>query len=355
MLSLLTGDMADYLGKGEQVAMLTDRVAANTDQPQLFGSQVGCADGEPVPRPDLARPGQVDQLRVEVGLEPLKNYLARFDQHCADLAQVPIDAGCQPLHGANELFEPNAAVLVGELHGTVESPAFVATLACTALSYGYDVTVGLEIPDDETTAIEAFLASDGGTEARRELLAQPFWNSEFADGRQSTAMLNLLDKLRQHTVDGAALDVVLLDATAVPDRDVAMADRLLAAIEATPDGFTIALTGNLHNRAVRGVSFDPDYEPMGYLVKHALADHQSVRTLDVRYSGGAAWNCTQQDACRPHTVDSNVSADTDLTEAVAFVELFTVPNNDGFDGTYFVGDLSPAAPAVDAEDVLDPP
>jgi len=32
-----------------------------------------------------------------------------------------------------------------------------------------------------------------------------------------------------------------------------------------------------------------------------------------------------------------------------------VPDDNGFDGAYFVGDLSAAAPAIDATALLDPP
>lgn len=39
------------------------------------------------------------------------------------------------------------STLVGELHGTNESPAFVAALACHILTSGHTLTMALEIPD----------------------------------------------------------------------------------------------------------------------------------------------------------------------------------------------------------------
>ncbi len=98
VLTLLTNGQ-NNMATREGVALLTDRVAANTNRPQKYGSQTGCMDGQPVPRPDLAEPEQVDQLRSQVGLEPLETYLARFEQHCADLERLPIEAGCQPVMG----------------------------------------------------------------------------------------------------------------------------------------------------------------------------------------------------------------------------------------------------------------
>jgi hypothetical protein len=249
------------------------------------------------------------------------------------------DAGCDPIAGVSGLFEPNTAILVGELHGTVESPAFVDALTCTALSNGYSVVVGLEIPDDETAGVQQFLASDGGAEATAQVLAGRFWSSEFADGRQSTAMFELLDALRRRVDDGAAVDVVLLDASGVTDRDAAMADHLVDAFDARPDGVAITLTGNFHNRRTRR----DDYEPMGYLVARTLGDG-AVRALDVSYTGGAAWTCSQDQTCGPRSFDGNADSSEHQDGSFA-VELFTRPTTDGFDGVYFVGELTPSAPA----------
>lgn len=213
--------------------------------------------------------------------------MKRFHQHCTDQARIPVEAGCPSVPGATLLLVPGGVILVGELHGTSESPAFVDALTCVALSFELELTIGLEIPDEEANAIGAFLASDGGPGARNEMLSGSFWSSKVADGRQSAAMLKLLDSLRRHIAQGAALDVVLLDSAGVADRDVAMADQLLAAVAASPDRVAIVLTGNVHNRGVLGVSFDPGYEPMGYLVKQAL-DERSVLALDVRHTGGTS-------------------------------------------------------------------
>jgi hypothetical protein len=346
MLSLLTDEVEDYAGKAEQVALLTDRVATNTGQLQLYGSQIECTDATPIPRPELQRPNEVDALRAAAGLEPLDVYLARFDQHCADLAQLPIEAGCAGVDGVDGLFQPNTAILIGELHGTEQSPQFVDAITCTAASYGYELVVGLEIPTDESAAIDRFLASDGDSKAIADLLAGPFWSSPFPDGRQSNAMLDLLDSIRHRRQQGATIDVVPLDAAATTDRDRWMAEHLAEALENTPEGIAIALTGNIHNRRVRGIDFDPNYEPMGYLVTERLGD-SSVVALDVRYTGGAAWLCAQDQTCGPHTFDGNSPS---APESGTFnVEFYDQLSTDGFDGTYGVGELAPSAPATTSD------
>lgn len=346
VLSLLTDEIDDYPGKAEQVALLTDRIATNTGELQLYGSQVGCTGATPVPRPELERPNEVEALRAAAGLEPLDIYLARFEQHCADLAQLPIEAGCPGVDGVGGLFQPNTAILIGELHGTEQSPQFVDAMTCTAASYGYEIVVGLEIPDDESAIVDQFLASHGGSEATTKLLTSSFWSSPFPDGRQSNAMLDLLDSIRLRRQQGATITVVPLDAAATTDRDRAMAEHLTEALNDTPEGIATALIGNVHNRRVRGTDFDPDYEPMGYLLTRALGE-DAVVALDVRYTGGAAWACAQDQTCGPRTFVGNTSSAP--ASGTFNVELHNRLSSDGFDGTYDVGELSPSTPAATSD------
>src|SRR6185503_3198583 len=74
----------------------------------------------------------------------------------------------------------------GEMHGTVESPAFVGDVACAVAQAGHHVQVGLEIWNTEQLAIERFLE----TGDRNRLLSGPFCAQH--DGRSSTAMVELL-------------------------------------------------------------------------------------------------------------------------------------------------------------------
>jgi hypothetical protein len=347
-LSLLS-EIADYPGKGEHVALLTDRVSANTGEPQVYGSQIGCYGVQPIPDPDLGDPDRVDEFRAEAGLEPLADYLAHADQNCVDLTQIPIDADCRQITGATLLLKPNPVILVGEIHGTNESPAFVGALTCIALSYGLQVTVGLEIPARELDTVEVFLRSDGGVVARRQLLESSFWASDHSDGRQSTAMADLLNDLREHIGRGADLEVLLLDASPAPDRDAAMARRLLDRINSTPEGVLIALTGNVHSSTALGTSFDSDHEPMGYLLRQSHANG-TVIAIDVRHAGGTAWVCLGDGDCGPTEFPASTTDPEQLdVNVVATVDTFPQPNADGFHGTYYVGELSPAEPAAEGE------
>ena len=344
-LTLMT-DGADYPGKGEHLALLTDRVATNTGQPQVYGSQIGCYGDQPIPNPDVEQPDRVDELRADVGLEPLADYLSHLDGHCQNQAQIPADAGCRSITGATLLLGPNPVILVGHVPGTNEGPAFVEALTCIVLSYGLEATVGLQIPNSESDGVDSFLLSDGEARARDELLTGPFWASEVPDGRQSAAMFELLEALRRHIDRGAQIDVVLLDGTPAINRDATMASRLLDAIEDSSDRVAIVLTGNVHSSVALGADLDPSHEPMGYLIEQAAVD-RTVVAIDMRYSNGSAWVC-RDGGCGPVALAGNATNSPQLGDAVAIVDLVAGPAAHGFHGTYYVGDLSPAEPATEA-------
>lgn len=63
---------------GQEVAMLTDRVAKAQGQPQVYGTQAGTRDGAIVFYPIDDSAG-VDQRRQEMGLPPLATYRAMLD------------------------------------------------------------------------------------------------------------------------------------------------------------------------------------------------------------------------------------------------------------------------------------
>jgi len=130
--------------------------------------------------------------------------------------------------GSEALTAP--LVLVGEIHGSAEIPAAFGNLVCHALRRRprETVLVGLEIFSSAQSAIDAFLASDGGGPARAALLEHDFWRREYQDGRSSGAMLALLDALRGYGAGGGTLAVRALDPPrfdSANDRDAAMAKK----------------------------------------------------------------------------------------------------------------------------------
>ena len=124
------------------------------------------------------------------------------------LAETP---PCRPIGGLDKVLEPGKILLLGEMHGTAESPAFVADLACHAAKAGRPVTVALEINRAESPRVEAYLASKGLPEDRAALVQGSFWSNQPRDGRSSEAMAGLLDSLRKLRQQGAPVKVEIID------------------------------------------------------------------------------------------------------------------------------------------------
>lgn len=186
------------------------------------------------------------------------------------------------------VIEPGM-VLIGDLHGTREIPAFVGDLVATVVRQR-PVVLGLEIPLDETPSFDGFLASDGGPAARDRLLADPWWQAPFQDGRRSVAMAELVEALRARKAAGANLTVDRIDgcsAAGAENRDRGMADRVIELRKAHPDAVIIVYAGNLHTMR-KGVAGRPDYP---WMAKQLAAAGVAFVSLNPHYEDGSAWVC----------------------------------------------------------------
>lgn len=230
-----------------------------------------------------------------------------------------------------EAMPVRALVLVGEVHGTVETPALVGELACAASTDGTAVTVALEISTREQARLDAYLASACTPDARAALLAGPFWTRSTQDGRSSTAMLALLERLRRLHADGRRIAVIAVDEERAGTRDVDMAEHITRAVH--PGGRVIALLGNVHASQRLGRPNLPDYVPAGYLLR-ALAP------LGVRVGarGGEAWVCAP--TCGVLAVGDQRVGDGPIGYATADRA------RSGYDGSYTVPVYTASLPAV---------
>ncbi len=78
---------------------------------------------------------------------------------------------CAPIDGMEPLLKPGRILLLGELHGTQESPAFVLDVACHAAHSDLPLIVGLELRSNLQSGVDAFLDSKGSEEDRSALLS----------------------------------------------------------------------------------------------------------------------------------------------------------------------------------------
>lgn len=91
-LELMREAVEDDQADASELAYLEDRVAANSGEPQTYGTQIGCVDGQ-AQVGELADPERVDELRAEVGLVPLDDYLAELEPSCAAEAEAAESGG----------------------------------------------------------------------------------------------------------------------------------------------------------------------------------------------------------------------------------------------------------------------
>src|SRR5579864_4290253 len=101
------------------------------------------------------------------------------------LSPASSGAACAGVPGLEPLLRGKDLLLLGEMHGTAESPAFADCAVHRALDAGRSVTAAIEVPLEEEPAVQGFLASAGSAADRDALLAGAFWQAAFQDGRRS--------------------------------------------------------------------------------------------------------------------------------------------------------------------------
>lgn len=198
---------------------------------------------------------------------------------------------CRPIDGAQALIDDKAIhwIVVGEVHGTVESPDAFADLVCLAGKSNRRVVVALERLTSEQPDIDTYLQSDGAPTARVALTSGMNWHNETQDGRNSEAYANMLERLRRmsqaHQFERLVtfMPTGRLDSAAY-EKEMA---RIVRTAASTPDTLVLVLVGNTHAR-IKEVSFGgTTYMPLAGLLPRA-----ETRTLYVAANGaGQAWNC----------------------------------------------------------------
>lgn len=253
-------------------------------------------------------------------------------------------------------FEQHAAhapgLVVSDMHGTVESPAFLKDVVCSLLHSDHPVLLALEYPAAEQSFLDGFLRARHADTARSALLASPFWRRPTQDGRTSQAMLWLLQWVWEQHARGAPIRLLAFDslpepkeaagsAAAYDARDAAMAVTVRQGLTTlSPREVPVIFTGNVHARKTQGLPFSgappdaKDAQPLGYRLKDRGFVH-----LGIRYSGGSIWICLQdhcgvQQGTSPGPVPSAFSIE---------------PSGDpAYDAIYVVGPLTASPPAVPA-------
>lgn len=262
-----------------------------------------------------------------------------------------------PIRGSEELLKAPATILVGEMHGTWESPLLVASLVRSALSKEAPTILCIELESSEQESLDQFMQSNGGVNAVATLLKSPHWS--ITDGRASTGMFAMIELMRRLIKQGNDVRLIAIDLD-IPKillknfdpkdidpklieeyqrlsekRDQVLAENVVAAWNNFPMSHVFVLTGNIHTKFTKGLPWDGGYKPMGWYI---LEQIPSALCLDFQCSGGRAWQATDH-GVGPTRLDGIKRGDS------PFVELFDNPKG-GYHGLLYVGNATVAEPKV---------
>ncbi len=192
---------------------------------------------------------------------------------------------CGTVANAADVLKPRARIIVGEIHGTNETPRAVADLVCLASKAG-PVRLGLEFSPEEQGALDTFLTS-AGSQTDQQALFNGKWLATMQDGTHSVAMLALIESVRQLRQAGADVGIFAFSNSKqqTQERDDAMADNLSAAFNRTPNAIFVVLTGNTH--AQRRPDEPKEVVMAGRMIERGIV----LVALDSHYGVGTTWAC----------------------------------------------------------------
>lgn len=148
-------------------------------------------------------------------------------------------------------------LVIGEIHGTKQTPAFVAQLVRDA-SRNRPVRLGIEFIHDLQAPIQKFLRSKGTPADHDALFKIGYWSDK--DGRTSVAMQHMVETLRRLRAEGRDVDIftmkpnwpgqAVINKAGGVERFVnhGMADAVRRHMTSSkPDTLVIAYMGNAHS------------------------------------------------------------------------------------------------------------
>lgn len=245
------------------------------------------------------------------------------------------------------VYDRESVLVIGELHGTEETPALAAAMA-QRLAGDASVVLALEVPRQEQQSIDAFLDSQGNPEARAKLLSGEFWRVDAAssDGRRSRAMVALLETVRAARQSGLALSVATLDDMAFHakggERRQGMAKRIVELAENPAYEHVVALVGNYHARLAppsAPVTADGEALEDPPVPTAALITDVPLISVNVTACSGSFWSCRAPGSCGP------IELPGQCPEGHKVQVMEIEPNDSGYHVVVVLGQLTPSPPA----------
>src|SRR5690606_25874122 len=187
----------------------------------------------PTVRRDRPAPGRVP-MRSGIALARLLLLVS-----CSRAPHV-VTSVCPPVEGVEQVLS-GTGVFIGDMHGSNQSPAFLAALACHAMKQGRPVIAAMEYDAQDQPVLDRFLRTRDAVEAMEFLTRTRHWTGN-SDGRASVAMANALRAMHGYRHAGGALRLVAYDFWGADgqDRDRRSAEYLdQIRIDASPGTFWI--------------------------------------------------------------------------------------------------------------------
>lgn len=206
-------------------------------------------------------------------------------------------AACILIHANTRL------IIVGELHGTNETPALVGEIVDSVAKQHRSVLVGLEMPKADEVVVRKFVDSNGSAHQLALLKKLDFW--KFPDGRATFATLSLIESIRQLRSSGYDVGYFAMEPNYPSKADMnnrfkedGMAESIKTAISNSKrNSLIIALMGNYHSC----VGWDDSKSSVfGLSVTDMVAGYKPL-VVDVLGVRETAWNC-EDGVCGIHSV-----------------------------------------------------
>ena len=236
------------------------------------------------------------------------------------------------IHG---IWGRHRMLIVGETHGTNESPLVVSELLHIA-ARSTRVVIGLEFPREDCGHIAEYMRVATSPLDTSVASAGKFWHRKNQDGRSSSAMLRLITEVKKSRDLGMPIDLECFDSYASQpgiSNDEAMAqaiERILAEQRYAGAKF-LFLTGNYHGRYSSGDS----PQSMATLLRGSDPFTLLIRSVNP----GTSWNCVDQ-VCASHDFAPQRYLDVPTPSLL----LHGDPERTGFDGTLIIGQFSASPP-----------
>lgn len=234
-----------------------------------------------------------------------------------------------------DIWSQRRLLLIGETHGTNESPLVVSELFREAAQSSH-VVLGLEFPKEDCIYITDYLRT---TDLPLDITIASkgkFWHRKNQDGRSSSAMLKLINDVKASRDSGMRVDLECFDSYtlepgASSDESMARSIKRILADDRYTDAKFLFLTGNYHGR------YSPESSPpsMASLLRQSHPFTLLIRSI----KPGTSWNCVDQ-ICAAHEFAPKRYLDVPTPSLLMHGD----PDKIGFDGTLLIERFTASPP-----------